>query len=221
MNQEHEEMIAESGGNFVLPPPGNHVATCIGMTMIGTQHFTYEGHAQSAKKVILSFELSNEKFAPKEGEPEINFVIHKEYTFSMNQNGNMRKALKGWKGSDFTPEEAKAYNILRLLECSCLVNVVIVQKKDGGERADIVGLSPLPKGMDDPEMINKSFTFNITSPNFNRVAFEALPKFIKKKVEDSDEYKAKVASGQITPAAATGQAAQASSTTASTKKHPF
>jgi hypothetical protein len=44
------------------------------------------------------------------------------------------------------------------------------------------------KGMEVPPIINPQIVFSVT--NFDQVAFESFPDFIKEKIQSSNEYKA-------------------------------
>jgi uncharacterized secreted protein with C-terminal beta-propeller domain len=44
------------------------------------------------------------------------------------------------------------------------------------------------KGMEVPALINPQMVFSVT--NFDQVAFDSFPDFIKEKIESSNEYKA-------------------------------
>ena len=54
--------------------------------------------------------------------------IWAEYTLSLNDNSNLRKVLRSWRGKDFTPEEAKAFKVNNLLGKQVEVSLYINDK---------------------------------------------------------------------------------------------
>lgn len=185
-------IIATSNGNssnFEPCPAGNHVARCYSMVHIGTIDDTYLGEAHTANKVRISFEFPTEKRVFKEESGEQPYALSKEFTLSMHEKSNLRKVLEGWRGKAFTEDEAKAFDITKLLGVPCLVNVIHKEKKDGtGVRAEIASISALPKGFTCPEQINPSVVFTVN--DFNWDIFETFPEWIKEKIRSSREYKA-------------------------------
>lgn len=169
---------------FELIPVGNHVARCFQMIQMGTHKSEYMGKESLKEKVRITWELSNE--LREDGKP---FVIGKEYTLSMAEMGNLRPTLESWRGQAFTSEEAKAFNITKVLGVPCLLNVIHEKSKDGNKTyANITGITPLPKGMPIPDQINE--TLVITIDDFKDSELEKkIPKFVFDKIKESEEYK--------------------------------
>lgn len=199
---ENEEIIATSGGNFVLPPAGNQLAICSGVAMIGTHEEVYEGKPKGKqKKVIIFFELvnTNHVFDEKKG-PEP-FVMPIELTLSTHKKSSLRKLLESWKGSPFTDAEADKVNLTTMVGFPCFANVIIDKNSKGDDRAKIVALAAVPEGIAVPEQRTprRVFTFN---PPFKTEVFNALPKWIQEKIQKSDEYKALAGTSTTTAPAA-------------------
>ncbi len=51
--------------------------------------------------------------------------------------------------------------------------------------------SPLPKGMDAPEQVNESKMIDVNTASLEEI--EALPSFIREKMQSSDEFKGRIA----------------------------
>jgi hypothetical protein len=66
-----------------------------------------------------------------------------------------------------------------------LLNVVHTEK-DGNTYANIQGASPLPKGMEAPELFNTPRLVDINSTPWDEI--NALPDFILKKMYSSEEF---------------------------------
>ncbi|TPE44960.1 phage replication initiation protein, NGO0469 family [Pontibacter mangrovi] len=194
---------AESSGSSTPPiEAGNYLARCFSMVLLGTFDDEYQGKVSKRTKVRISFELPTEMHVYKEEDGEQPRIISKEYNFSMNEKASMRKDLENWRGKKFTDEEASKFNIAKLLGVPCMLNVIQKVSKSGNTYSVISSISPLPKGFNCPEQVTPSFTFSVKS--FNQEKFDSLPDFLKKNIQESDEYKAQF--GNAAPAAQAQQA---------------
>jgi hypothetical protein len=184
---ENEEMTAKTGGNFVLPPTGNQVAKCVGIVMLGTIDSTYEGHVKRVPTVRISFELLRTNHVFVEGEAPQPFIVNKEFTFSMNKKAGLRKMLDAWRGTAMTDEEARKFNIVKLIGADCLANIIKKTSGKGTEYIDIATISQIPAGTEVPAQRTESFLFNYNLP-FKTDVYKKLPEYIQKKIQSSDEY---------------------------------
>lgn len=172
-----------------LIPAGNYIARCYQMIQIGTVEEMILGSVKSLNKVRIGWELPTEQkvFNPEKGEQP--FVISKEFTLSMNEKSNLRKVLASWRGKDFTEDEAKCFDITKLLSVPCMLNVIHKPSKADPTRIyeEIGSVSPMPKGVKCPPQINPTAVLEFE--NFNWELFNSLPDFIKMKVQSSAEFK--------------------------------
>lgn len=177
----------ESEVKFELVPAGNHVARCYSMIEIGTEEQEFQGKKKSLYKVRVTWELPNERkvFDPAKGEQP--FSISKDYTLSMFDQANLRQDLESWRGKAFTEEEAKGFDITKLIGVPCLLNIVHVLSQKGSEYSKIAGVTPLIKGMNCPPQINPSFVFAFDE--WDDQKFAGLPEFIRKRIEATPEFK--------------------------------
>jgi hypothetical protein len=182
---ETPEIFAESGGNFQPAPAGNHAGICVGMALMGTITETYEGHAKEQKKIAIAFELPDK--LKEDGEP---FVVWKKFTLSTAPNSNLRALLEAWRGSAFTPEEAKKVNISKILGVVGLVNITHDTTKAGKKFANLSNVTPLPEAMPDPVQKTQGIFFSIDITPFDTEAFNRLPKWYQDEIKTSSEYKA-------------------------------
>lgn len=170
-----------------LTPAGNHIARCYQMIEIGTVNEIVMGKTQTLRKVRVGWELPLETREFKGGEGEKPFVISKEYTLSMHEKSNLRKDLKAWRGKDFSEDEAKSFDITKLIGVPCMLNIIHQPSKDGSKiYANIAGVTPMPKGVKCPEQVNQ--TFILSYDQFDEDLFNELPDFIKDKMKGSLEY---------------------------------
>ena len=184
-------IIATSNGStsFEPIPTGNYPARCYSMVHLGTIEENILGTVKKLNKVRITWELPTELKVFKEENGEQPCVISKEFTLSLHEKATLRGFLKNWRGKDFTDEEAKAFDIEKLVGAPCMLNVTHKAKKDGsGVYAEIGSVSTMPKGFVCPDAINAPFVF--TYENFNEEKFSSLPDFMKNKMVNSDEYKA-------------------------------
>lgn len=202
-------IIAENNGtNFVLMPAGNHLARCYAMVHIGTikeETGIYAG--KESNKVRISWETPHECHDFGKGlEP---FSISQEFTLSMNEKATLRKILESWRGKPFNEEQAKAFDITKLLGVPCMINVIHKKSKTSGkERAEIASIAAVPKGTECPAQVNP--TFELSYDNWNTALFDTLPDFLKNKIRSSKEY-----------AAMSAPATEAAPATAETDDLPF
>lgn len=65
---------------------------------------------------------------------------------------------------------------------------VIHATKGENTYANIVSASPLPRGMEAPDQVNKSVIIDVDKTPFEEI--EDLPDFVKEKMKSSEEYQA-------------------------------
>jgi len=174
-------------------PAGNYVARCYQMLHIGTVEETYEGVSKMANKARIAWELPTELKVFSEEKGEQPFVISKEYTLSMHEKSTMRKDLASWRGKDFTEEQAKGFDITRLIGVPCMINIIHKKSLDGTRTYErIAGITPLPRGFECPPAILPIVKYEHEAPD--DLFVETLPDFIKDKIKSSLEWKARYTS---------------------------
>lgn len=171
-------------------PAGNYRARCYQMIQIGTVMELINGEQKLLNKVRIGWELPTEKKVFKEENGEQPYVISEEYTLSLNEKSNLRKMLASWRGKDFSEEEAKSFDITKLLGVQCMLNVIHrASKKDATRVYEKIGsVSSVPKGMNVPDQINP--TTVLSYDNFDWSVYDSLPDFIKDKIKTSLEFAA-------------------------------
>ena len=175
-----------TGTSFAPMDSGAYVARCYSMIQIGTVNESIMGEEKLIHKVKLTFEFPTELKVFKEENGEQPYVISKDFTLSMHEKASLRKFLESWRGKNFTEEEAKKFDITKLLGVQCMINVIHHTAKNGNIYAQIGGISPLPKGMTCPPSINKQVV--LSYDNFDWSIFDSLPDYLKDKIKTSKEY---------------------------------
>lgn len=178
------------GGERILAPAGTHLARCYKMIHLGTIEDSYNGESRWVNKVLIEWELPNEKrvFDPAKGEQPIS--ISKEFALSMHPKSTLRAFLTSWRGKGFTEEEAIAFDVTKLVGAACQLSIIHEprQKYPGEFYAKISSVSSLMKGVKAPDQINPSFIFELDP--FEVTVFNQLPDYFKSKVMGSKEYQA-------------------------------
>ncbi|MBK7381686.1 MAG: hypothetical protein IPJ03_22360 [Ignavibacteriales bacterium] len=179
---------SSSASDYKPIDSGAYVARCYSMVHIGTIEQEFQGEKKEVNKVRISWELPTEMKVFKEGEEAKPLAIGKEFTLSLHEKANLRKFLESWRGKGFTEDEAKKFDITKLLGVPCMLSVIHKTSKQGKLYAEISSISTLPKGMACPEQINKNFEF--TLEQFDNEKFDSLPDWLKDKIKTSKEYRA-------------------------------
>jgi hypothetical protein len=86
-------------------------------------------------------------------------------------------------------EIAENFDIFTLLGKPCMVNITHVTKGDA-TYANIIGMSPVPKGLVCPPAFNTALCYN--TEEHDDAVFSQLPEFIQDKIKMSDEWIARI-----------------------------
>lgn len=202
------------GGDFELVPAGVYLARCYRMIDIGTQQVTSKKFGtKNVRQVMLYWELlqddDGEKVAMEDGRP---FSISKTYTLSMNKKANLRQDLDAWRGVPFKDDEADGFDITKLLDKFCKIQVV--HNVSGDKTYANVGSIMTTKKT--AEAVNEIVGFSVADPDME--VFEKLPEWIKTKVQESAEWND---DGDDDPEAAPGQSAPVGEDKIDIKDVPF
>jgi hypothetical protein len=175
-------IIAKQAPGRTPAPEGNHLAVCYSMIELGTREEEIEGKKKKRHKVLLNWELTDERT-----EDDEIVTISKEYTLSMSEKSNLRKDLTSWRGKAFEPEQAREFDITVLLGVPCMLNVIHCVAKSSGNIYDkISSIGSLPKSIPKPVQINDNYEFCLDP--FDQEKFDKLPDFITDKIKKSDQY---------------------------------
>lgn len=187
---------SKSTSNTTPAPHGTHVARCCRVIDLGLQFDKGQFGERIQHKLMLTWELPEEKhiFKPENGEEP--FHVSKEYTVSLGEKATLRKDLEAWRGRAFTPQELEGFHVGKLLGAACLLNVIHVDKKGGGVKAKVAGISPMPKSMKCPDAITPFVQYEVEQGRDE--AFKKLPEWIQNKIAACEDWKAKPAPNETT-----------------------
>ena len=168
-------------GTFELPPAGPQAARCSRVIDLGTQTSDYQGEARSARKVLLTWELAEQR---SNGTPH---SVSRRFTASLHEKAALRAFLKSWRGRDFTPDELSAFDLRKLLNAPALLNLVHTERS-GRDYADIASVSPLPRGMQPPPDVAAPVLFDLIDPATHG-ALDGLSEKLMQQIEMSPEWR--------------------------------
>lgn len=184
-------IIAKSSGETTqreLIPAGTYLARCYSMVHLGTVKQTYLGEDKWTNLVRITWELPTELRCFNADKGEQPCVISKEVTLSMNEKSTLRALLTGWRGKAFTEDEAKEFDVAKLLGKSCMISIFHQASKSNPDKVyeRIASISPMMKGMQCPAQINPTFEFSVL--DYNQDKFDTMPEFIKEMIRGSKEF---------------------------------
>lgn len=172
----------ESGGNFTPVPEGTHLARCVGVISLGTQHS--QMFADSFK-VMFMWEVPSERIQI-DGK-DIPMIIQKEYTLSLSKKANLRRDLESWRGKQFTEDELKGFEVSKVIGQPCLLSIMHKDKANGtGKYAAITAVSKPAKGMTCDPQVHESVVYEVETGRSE--IFKSLPEWIRKKIEVCEEW---------------------------------
>jgi hypothetical protein len=214
-------IIAKSSGESSqreLIPAGTYLARCYSMVHLGTVKQSYLGEEKWTNLVRITWELPTELRCFNADKGEQPCVISKEVTLSMNEKSTLRALLTGWRGKAFTDDEAKEFDVTKLLGKACMISIFHQASKSNPEKSyeRIASISPVMKGMECPPQVNPSFEFSVGE--YNQDKFDSMPEFLKEMVRGSKEFQQLL---QPKPVAQVAQVAQPVSIQDSFDELPF
>lgn len=187
------------GGDFKRVPPGAYIGRCFSVIDLGTQLTSGQYGEKLQHKIRIAWELFGED---EQGNPltvtvegkEMPMTISKSYTVSLHEKAGLRKDLAAWRGRDFTDEEAKGFDVSKLIGAYCMVNVT-TSETNGKTYSNVAGLTPLPGALKNakPAPVHAPVMFDLDKPDMDVFGgfHEKLQETIKKSPEWGQAMKAK------------------------------
>lgn len=180
------------GGNFKRVPAGVFIGRCYSLIDLGTQLSTGQYGDKLQHKIRIGWELFGED---ENGESltvdvdgrEMPMTISKSYTVSLHEKSGLRKDLAAWRGRDFTDEEAKAFDVSKLVGAYCMVNVT-TSETNGKTYSNVAGLTPLPGALKNakPAAVHDHVIFDLDAPDM--VAFNSFHEKLQEAIKRSPEW---------------------------------
>lgn len=142
------------GGDWELPPEGNHSAVCVAVIDLGTHVESYQGVSKEARKLYLAWELIGHQ--TKQGGPHI---VCNQYTVSFNEKAKLRQLLETWRGKKFV--EGEEFDISRIVGMPCFLQVSHAKSGSGNDIYKIDAVTTIPKGIQLPKPTVKPILWDI------------------------------------------------------------
>ena len=174
---------SSTGGTRQIAPEGAYPAVLIQIIDKGTT--LDEKWGSKKRKVQFVFELPTETAIFKEENGEQPFIVKTIFNLNMGEKSSMRKFIESWAGKKMTDKQAGDFEIFTLLGKSALVNIAHNGKEDK-TYANIMSVSPMPKGMQCPPAYNELLAYDSTEHDAE--VFGKLPEFIQEDIRKSDEW---------------------------------
>lgn len=169
--------VADSGGgDFKLPPEGNHLAVCFALIDMGMQESSYNGETKVQHKIRVGWELHTDERL----EDGRLFSVWKNYTASLHEKATLRQDLERWRGRSFTAEELEGFDLKAVVGVPCLVQVTHKTVEGGKTYANVTGVSSLPRGMPKPERENDLQVYDPDDPKYADASI--LPEWLQEKL---------------------------------------
>lgn len=192
------------GGNFKRVPPGVFIGRCYSVIDLGTQHTNGQYGDKFQHKLRIGWELFGED---DQGNPltidvdgkDMPMTISKSYTVSLHEKAGLRKDLAAWRGRDFTDDEAKGFDVAKLLGAYCMVNVTTTEA-NGKTYSNVAGLTPLPGALKNakPEGVHDLVMFDLDKPDLS--VFDKFHEKLQEAIKRSPEWAQKYGGGFTQPA---------------------
>jgi len=186
-----------SGGSQTrqIAPEGAYPARCYQIIDKGTTFDEKWGNKK--RKVQLLFELPTETAVFSEDKGEQPFYVKGVFNLTMGEKASLRKFIESWIGKKLTDAQAADFDITKLLGHPGMINIAHNGKEDR-VYANIMGISPLPKGLTCPPAINELLAYDTTEHNAE--VFAKLPEFLQEDIRKSDEWIARTTAKPAVPA---------------------
>lgn len=180
------------GGNFKRVPPGAYIGRCYSLIDLGTQLTSGQYGEKAQHKIRIGWELFGED---ENGEPltiemdgkTMPMTISKSYTVSLHEKAGLRKDLAAWRGKDFTDEEARGFDVSKLLGAYCMVNVT-TSESNNKTYSNVAGLTPLPGALKNakPAPVHEHVVFDLDAPDM--AVFGAFHEKLQDAIKRSPEW---------------------------------
>jgi len=182
------------GGNYKRVPSGAFIGRCYSLIDLGTQRTDGQYGVKDQHKIQIGWELFGED---DDGQPltvetdngVMPMTIKKSYTVSLHEKAGLRRDLASWRGKDFTDEEAKAFDVSKLLGQYCMVNVT-VSENNGKTYSNVSGLTRLPSAFKDskPDPVHANVSFDLDAPDMK--LFATFHEKLQEAIRKAPEFKA-------------------------------
>lgn len=132
-----------------IHPEGQFAAKCVDFIDHGECVIAFQGKEPYVGEKVR-YIWNTEAVNPDTQKP---FTPNVEYTVSMSEKGNLRKALEAWRGKPYTTEQiAAGIAFHKVVDQWCMLTIAHVPTKAGRTFAKVTGIAPLHPAIPKPEL---------------------------------------------------------------------
>ena len=179
----------KGGASYPPMPAGLKLAICYGLYDLG--HHYDEKYDKTNQECTILWEVPSERIEidDKETGAKKNLprAISQTYNVTLGEKANLRKMLESWRGKGFTAEELKAFDIKNILGQPCQLQIVHKLSKDGTKT--YANIASIVQAQNQPEVVTAENNLQYFSFEDKMEIPEYTPKWIREKIERSDEYR--------------------------------
>jgi len=168
---------------YKLPDAGTVLVWLDSLVDMGTHTTTFKDQTKEQRKIRLTWEIIGTETSSEDKRP---LTISQLYTWDMGEKSNLYKLIKPWLGKN--PD--RSMDLEELFKIPGMASIVHSQS---GEKtyANVSGILPVMKGTKVPDRVNKPMVFDMDDSRTSVMDFLALPDYMKKKIMESPEGKAR------------------------------
>ena len=193
MGIKFKQSSQQSNNNNFLPPEGTHFSRCFKMIHVGERPYEQQGEKKTKNSLWVWFELPTEMRVFKEELGEQPMSVNIEYNHVPYETAKIIKHINSWRGKALSPQEIDDFDVSTLLGQPCMITIVHnTSAATGKTYANINTISGIPKGLEAPKQINKSYLFDYND-NFDLPNMENnVPQFLQDIMKDTPDWKEKM-----------------------------
>jgi hypothetical protein len=163
------------GGNFTPAPAGLHSGICVMVVDLGHQSTPFG----IKPKVLIGWELP--EVLMDDGKP---YVITRQFGATLSKQGALRPIIDAWRGRGLTAEEARSFDLSKLVGKPCKLLIQHVNTDDGKTYANVQ--AAIKPEVNQPTVAQSELLFyDHDQPNL--VVKPKLPAWIQKLIDGAVE----------------------------------
>lgn len=146
-----KDKSGSGGGDYYRPPAGTYGGRIVGVLDLGTHTSQYQGQANTARQVLVCFELTgiNDQNAKKPvivaKKYGVYYADDKRKDLVYGKKSHLRQHMELLRGKPYSATESP--NPEKLVGAACLVTLTPKTSSSGNDYAVVAGFGKLPDGM--------------------------------------------------------------------------
>jgi len=168
------------GADFEITPEGTYIGRCIKVIDLGTQTTTGQYGTKQQRKVMITWELLDDKIKMEDGRP---FATSQFYTASLHEKAKLRHDLEAWRGKKFNDDELEGFDLKNVLGKYAMIQIV---HSEDGKYANI---NAIMSTKEKPKGVNELVLFDIDNPDMD--VLDAMSDKMQEKIKSSPELSGK------------------------------